>query len=132
MSRLPTNVPKKYENFDFSLLKGKDVERIKALPSLMAFYSHRNLAFIGLAGTGMTHHSQTFGDSCCQHGVKTYFIKAFELRDRFIAARRIGKTGSCLSGLVRQSCLNQNDNSVVSEQPILVGRNHQWRIQNLF
>ena len=41
-----------FDNFDFSLRKGKDVDRLKALPSLAAIYSHRNLAFIGPAGTG--------------------------------------------------------------------------------
>ena len=105
MSRLPTKEPKTFENFDFSLLKGRDVERLKALPSLAAIYSHRNLAFIGPAGTGKTHLAQAFGYACCQHGMKTYFIKASELRDRFTAARRAGKTDSCLSGLVRPSCL---------------------------
>ena len=105
MSRLPTKVPKTFENFDFSLLKGKDVERLKTLPSLASIYSHRNLAFIGPAGTGKTHLAQAFGYACCQHGMKTYFIKASELRDRFTAARRTGKTDSCLSGLVRPSCL---------------------------
>ena len=29
MSRLPTKEPKTFENFDFALLKGKDVERLK-------------------------------------------------------------------------------------------------------
>ena len=36
MSRLPTKAPKTFETFDFSLLKGRDVERLKALPSLAA------------------------------------------------------------------------------------------------
>ncbi len=105
MSRLPTKEPKTFDNFDFSLLKGKDVDRLKALPSLAAIYSHRNLAFIGPAGTGKTHLAQAFGYACCQHGMKTYFIKASELRDRFTMARRSGKTDSCLCGLVRPSCL---------------------------
>lgn len=105
MSRLPMKEPKTFENFDFSLLKGKDVDRLKALPSLAAIYSHRNLAFIGPAGTGKTHLAQAFGYACCQHGMKTYFIKASELRDRFTMARRSGKTDSCLSALVRPSCL---------------------------
>ena len=105
MSRLPTKEPKTFENFDFSLLKGKDVDRMKVLPSLSAIYSHRNLAFIGPAGTGKTHLAQAFGYACCQHGMKTYFIKATELRDRFAAAKRSGKTDSCLNGLVRPSCL---------------------------
>ena len=103
MSRLPTKEPKTFENFDFSLLKGKDVERLKALPSLSAIYSHRNLAFIGPAGTGKTHLAQAFGYACCLHGMKTYFIKASELRDRFSTARRSGKTDSCLSALVATS-----------------------------
>ena len=101
----PEETPKTFENFDFSLLKGKDVERLKALPSLSAIYSHRNLAFIGPAGTGKTHLAQAFGYACCLHGMKTYFIKASELRDRFSTARRSGKTDSCLSALVRPSCL---------------------------
>lgn len=105
MSRLPTKAPKTFENFDFSLLKGKDVERLRVLPSLNAIYFHRNLAFIGPTGTGKTHLAQAFGYACCQHGLKTYFIKASELRDRFTTARRSGKTDSCLSGLVRPSCL---------------------------
>ena len=36
MSRLPTKELKTFDNFDFSLLKGKDVDRLKALPSLAA------------------------------------------------------------------------------------------------
>lgn len=37
--------------------------------------------------------------------MKTYFIKASELRDRFLAAKRSGKADSCLNALVRPSCL---------------------------
>ena len=81
MSRLPTKAPKTFENFDFSLLKGKDVERLKFLFPLNAIYSHHNLAFIGPANTGKTHLSQAFIYACCPHGLKTYFIKAFELRN---------------------------------------------------
>lgn len=105
MSRLPTKAPKTFENFDFALLKGKEVERLKALPSLASIYAHKNLAFIGPPGTGKTHLAQAFGYACCLHGMKTYFIKASELRDRFTAARRSGKTDSCLTSLVRPSCL---------------------------
>ena len=95
LSRLPTKSPRTFENFNFSLLKGRDVERLKALPSLSAIYSHRNLAFIGPAGTGKTHLAQAFGYACCQHGMKTYFIKASELRDRFLAAKRSTLWYSC-------------------------------------
>ena len=102
---LPKKAPKTFENFDFSLLKSRDLDRIRALPSLGAVYSHRNLAFIGPPGTGKTHLAQAFGYACCQHGMRAYFIKASELRDRFTAARRVGKTDSCLKSLVRPSCL---------------------------
>lgn len=105
LSRLPKKAPKTFENFDFSLLKSRDLDRIRALPSLGAVYSHRNLAFIGPPGTGKTHLAQAFGYACCQHGMRAYFIKASELRDRFTAARRVGKTDSCLKSLVRPSCL---------------------------
>lgn len=49
--------------------------------------------------------AQAFGYACCQHGMRAYFMKASELRDRFTAARRVGKTDSCLKSLVRPSCL---------------------------
>lgn len=104
-SRLPLKVPKTFENFDFNLLKGRDIERLKALPTLSSVYTHSNLAFVGPPGTGKTHLAQAFGYACCCRGLKTYFIKASELRDRFSAAIRNGKTDSCLLGLVRPSCL---------------------------
>lgn len=105
MSRLPLKDPKTFETFDFSVIKGKDVERLKALPSLSAIYARKNLAFIGPAGTGKTHLAQAFGFECCKHGMKTYFIKMSELRDKFTAARRTGKEASALTSLVRPSCL---------------------------
>ena len=105
MSRLPLKDPNTFDNFNFDLIKGRDVAKLKSLPSLAAIYAHRNLAFIGPAGTGKTHLAQAFGYECCQRGIKTYFIKMSELRDRFTAARRAGREASVLDGLVRPSCL---------------------------
>lgn len=105
MSRLPLKAPKTFENFNFALIKGRDADRLKSLPSLSALYAHKNLAFIGPAGTGKTHLAQAFGYECCQKGFKTYFIKMSELRDKFTAARRAGNESSILNGLVRPSCL---------------------------
>lgn len=105
MSRLPLKDPKTFENFDFSVIKGRDVERLKSLDSLSTIYAHRNIAFIGPAGTGKTHLAQAYGYECCRKGLKTYFIKASELRDKLTNARKTGKTASCLNGLVRPSCL---------------------------
>jgi len=104
-SRLPMKHPKTFENFDFSVLKGKDIDRLRNLPSLTAIYAHKNIAFIGPAGTGKTHLAMAFGHACCQRGLKTYFIKASELRDKFTNARRLGKEASMLASLVRPSCL---------------------------
>ena len=106
-SRLPSKHPKTFDNFDFEAIKGKasEVEKLKNLRTLSAIHGHKNLAFIGPAGTGKTHLAQAFGYECCQHGIKTYFIKMSELRDRFINARRLGKEASVLNGLVRPSCL---------------------------
>lgn len=71
MSRLPLKDPKTFENFDFSVIKGRDANRLKTLPSLSAIYAHRSLAFIGPTGTGKTHLAQAFGYECCQRGINT-------------------------------------------------------------
>ena len=105
LSRLPLKNPKTFANFDFSTMRGQDVEKLKSLPSLALVYTHRNLAFIGPAGTGKTHLAQAFGYACCQRGLKTYFIKMTELRDRFTSARRSGNEASVLNSLIRPSCL---------------------------
>lgn len=108
MSRLPQKTPKTFDNFDFSVLRGKghiDLEKLENIRTLAPVYAHRNLAFIGPAGTGKTHLAQAFGYECCKHGLKTYFIKASELRDKFTTARRAEKTASMLTSLVRPSCL---------------------------
>ena len=72
---------------------------------MSAIHGHKNLAFIGPPGTGKTHLAQAFGYERCQHGLKTYFIKMSELRDRFTSARRKDQIASVLNGLVRPSCL---------------------------
>lgn len=105
ISQLPLKDRKTFDNFDFSVIKGRDATKLKTLPSLSAIYAHRNLAFIGPAWTGKTHLAQAFGYECCQSGIKTCFIKMSELREKFTAARRAGKETSILDGLVRPSCL---------------------------
>lgn len=104
-SRLPTKVPKTFDNFDFSRVTGRNVDRLRSLPTLSALYSHKNLAFIGRPGTGKTHLAQAFGRACCEHGFRTYFIKMTELRERMTDARRVGKESTLLGNLVRPSCL---------------------------
>lgn len=104
-SRLPLKVPKTFDNFDFNRITGKNAEKLRSLPTLSAIYSHKNLAFIGKPGTGKTHLAQAFGRACCEHGLKTFFIKMTELRDRMTDARRAGRESTLLTSLVRPSCL---------------------------
>ena len=49
--------------------------------------------------------AQAFGRACCEQGLKAYFIKMTELRDRMTDARRTGREGALLASLVRPSCL---------------------------
>ena len=104
-SRLPMKVPKTFENFDFSVIKGKDVEKLRNLSTLSALYAHKNIAFIGPAGTGKTHLAQAYGYECCRQGLKTYFIKMSELRDKMTAARKTGTQSKLINSLVGPSCL---------------------------
>jgi len=105
LSRLPVKQPKTFENFDFSVMKGRYADRLKALNTLSPIYAHKNLAFIGPQGVGKTHLAMAFGYECCQQGMKTYFLKASELNQRLTNARRQGKEGSVINGLVKPSCL---------------------------
>ena len=104
LSRLPDKQPKTFGNFDFDHLHGKQVERLRALQSLSPIYAHKNLAFIGPQGVGKTHLAMAIGYECCQQGMKTYFLKAAELNDKFTEARRRGREGSVINGLVKPSC----------------------------
>ena len=81
------------------------MEKLRSLSTLSALYAHKNLAFIGKPGTGKTHLAQAFGRACCEQGLKAYFIKMTELRDRMTDARRTGREGTLLASLVRPSCL---------------------------
>ena len=104
-SRLPLKVPKTFDNFDFNRVTGKNVDKLRSLSTLSALYAHKNLAFIGKPRTGKTHLAQAFGRACCEHGMKAYFIKMSELRDRMADARRAGRESTLLASLVRPSCL---------------------------
>lgn len=105
LSRLPRREPKTFEGFDFSRIQGRDAAALGKLPSLADLYAHRNVAFVGPGGIGKTHLAQAYGRECCMRGLKTYYIKATELRDRFQKAVRRGNTSRVVSSLVKPSCL---------------------------
>src|SRR5574344_383200 len=103
-SRLPMKNPKTFENFDFSELSGKGLEKLKSITTLAPLYAHRNLAFIGPAGTGKTHLAMAFGYECCRRMLKTYFIKMTELNDMFTEARKYGRENRSEERRVGKEC----------------------------
>ena len=104
-SRLPVKNLKTFENFDFTELSGKGLERLKSITNLSPLYAHRNLAFIGPAGTGKPHLAMAFGYACCKRMLKTYFIKMTELNDMFTEARKYGRENRVINSQVKPSCL---------------------------
>ncbi len=105
MSRLPLKEPKTFTNFDFGSLHGKHVDSLKELATLKALYAHKNLALIGPPGVGKTHLAMAYGRACCEEGLKCYFLKATELNQRLVEARKYGREASTINGLVKPSCL---------------------------
>ena len=103
-SRLPMKNPKTFDNFDFSELSGKGLDKLRSVTTLAPIYAHRNLAFIGPAGTGKTHLAMAFGYECCRKMLKTYFVKMTELNDMFTEARKYGRENRVISSLVKPSC----------------------------
>ena len=104
-SRLPLKNPKTFDNFRFEDIKGRDSERLKSLSTLAALHSHKNLAFIGPAGTGKTHLAMAFAYECCCKMLKAYFIKMTELNELFTEARKLDRVGKVMTSLVQPSCL---------------------------
>lgn len=105
MSRLPLREPKTFANFDFGMLHGKQADSLKDLPMLGALHAHKNIALIGPPGVGKTHLAMAYGRACCESGLKCYFLKATELNQRFVEARKYGRESSTVNGLVKPSCL---------------------------
>ena len=105
MSRIPQKAPKTFENFDFSRLRGKGNEALSQLPLLSNLYARKNLAFIGPEGVGKTHLAQAYGREVCMRGMRSYYIKASELKEKLEKAMRIGNAASVVSQLVNPNCL---------------------------
>ena len=105
LSRLPRKEPKTFDNFDFARIQGRDAGALSKLPALADLYARRNVAFIGPGGIGKTHLAQAYGRECCLRGLKTYYIKASELKGRLEAAVRRGNASRAVGSLVKPSCL---------------------------
>lgn len=105
MSRLPQREPKTFENFDFGRIRGRDAEALKSITSMSSLYARRNIAFIGPGGIGKTHLAQAYGRACCLLNLKTYYLKATELKEKLTKAAKGGNASRAVSSLVRPSCL---------------------------
>lgn len=105
LSRLPIKVPKTFENYDFERIHGKDSVSVKNLPALSEVHAGKNIALIGPPGVGKTHLAEAYGRACCMGGMKSYFLKASELKEKFVTARRYGREASLINFLVKPSCL---------------------------
>lgn len=105
MSHMPVSALKSFDDYNFDRISGRDIDQLRNLPALSAIYANRNIAFIGPPGLGKTHLAMAYGQECCKRGLKTYFIKASELSQRLRNARKYGREGGTINGLVRPSCL---------------------------
>ena len=105
LSRLPLKNPKSFDTFDFGRFHGKQADELENLPTLAALYASTNLALIGPQGIGKTHLAMAFGRECCNHALKTYFLKATELNQRLLQARKNSNVERVVKSLVKPSCL---------------------------
>ena len=109
LSRLPKREPKTFDGFDFSRIQGRDASALTKLPALADLYAHRNVAFIGPGGIGKTHLAQAYGRECCMRGLKTYYVKASELRDRF---QRAAERGSASRVVAASALISMTDRAI--------------------
>lgn len=105
LSRLPIKVPKTFDNYEFDRIHGKDATSVRNLPNLSEVHAGKNIALIGPPGVGKTHLAEAYGRACCMEGMKSYFLKASELKEKFVMARRYGRESSLINFLVKPSCL---------------------------
>lgn len=105
MSRLPQVSPKLFDNFQLRDLGKEAQKNLMSLKTLAFIEAKQNVIMVGPTGTGKTHIAQAISNECCSRGLKAYFIKMNELKEKFEIALRQGTTGSLLNAMSKYSCL---------------------------
>ena len=82
-----------------------DASAVANLPMLTEIHAGKNIALIGPPGVGKTHLAEAYGRACCMEGLKAYFLKASELKEKFAVARKYGREANVINNLVKPSCL---------------------------
>lgn len=105
MSRLPQISPKLFDNFKVRDLGKEAQKNLMSLKTLAFIEAKQNVIMVGPTGTGKTHIAQAIGNECCARGLKAYFIKMKELKEKFEVALKQGTTGRLLNAMSKYSCL---------------------------
>ena len=105
LSRLPRKDPKLFSSFDTSRLPDDSRKAVGSLETLSFIPACRNIIMVGPTGTGKTHLAAAIGSGGCRGGMRTYFIKMQELKDRFRSSIISGSTGRLLSGFLKYQCI---------------------------
>ena len=105
MSRLPQVAPKTFDNFNCRDLGSEAKKSLLSLRSLAFIEAKNNVIMVGPTGTGKTHLAQAIGNECCEKGMKAYYIKFKDLKEKFVTAIAQGTTGRLINALAKYSCL---------------------------
>ena len=105
-SRIPQANPKTFDNFSTSnRFAAEDMQKLMALRTLSFIPAGKGLVFVGGNWTGKSHLVQAVGNECCEHGYRTLYLTAADLKARMDRAHAKGKEGRLLNTLANYTCL---------------------------
>ena len=104
-ARLPQVAHCSFENFGTGRLTEKDREKLMGLKTLSFIHARKNVVIQGNDGTGKSRIAHAIGNECCEHGLRTYFLTAGELREKMDKATRHGTETRLISLLANYDCL---------------------------
>lgn len=79
---------KTMEGFDFGVVPGLDIRRVRELSGCDYIKERRNIIFLGRSGTGKTHLATALGVEACKNNYRTRFVSCYGLVNELIEARR--------------------------------------------